>query len=737
MLKRKKTSPHLTMSSSEPEMEIKQIKPVTRKRKDVVLADGSKTLNVSDGDRIIVKIEANLEEVGFHEEKWKTPSNGKKQSFYAIAKIDKVEIRKDNNTLLYPQPTITPIVFRLADGRTIKIQPTAKDEPALKVPGIEELSHLLAKNAGPQSSKWQRPFHTAVMLNADGRQSDRSFVFVYFSGESEMSEEMLKEQKKAVEGWFPNFISEFKKLLEEHDEREKNKKPEETRKKQKKRLAEDPVTSACEKLKTIPQFDSGGTCWFNALLTTVFFSDGMRKVMASVVPKLKLATKSKKKLEIFKILEDIIAAGEIESNAEQIKKFYESLKPENIIKSLYATNKTLFYFDQNRQPRGGHQAEVYLVQLLEFLRMKERVLFLVKQNNKHYFSRVNLFRFEGRFNKRGEKINLFKVYKQGIQHALHEVNKPKSFVTKKTQIKEREAEREANRKEREAERILLFQEMVDDFDYSEVDAVIVMHKEFDGEGALESPFWGPGVEVDFASTADPNTMTLPDRGHFKIDGLLLSNFNSDACNKSHQISGVSCNGKRYMYNGWLVDNQNKSSCSLFEFDWMKNNKSFCIDREKCNFGEANALDMCFNIEKNASHVFVFDPTREVQAAGGGASAGNAPSVKTVEDANAAGKADDELLRLLAKSLYITPPHVTPVIVSSGTRNLKLLLSCNDNASEEMASDLDLDSTARSYQHLMDVDEMRNKLARVKKENTEIQAFCDDLLAWSVVAENKA
>ena len=71
--------------------------------------------------------------------------------------------------------------------------------------------------------------------------------------------------------------------------------------------------------------------------------------MASVIPKLKLATTSEKKRAIFKVLEDIIAAGELESNAEHIKKFYESLKPENIIKLLHATNKTIFYFDQNRQ----------------------------------------------------------------------------------------------------------------------------------------------------------------------------------------------------------------------------------------------------------------------------------------------------------------------------------------------------------------------------------------------------
>jgi hypothetical protein len=222
MLKRKKTSPHLTMSSSQPEI---KIKPVTGKS-NVKLADGSKTLNVSDGDRIIVKIEANLEEVGFYKEEWKTPtSDGKKKSFYAIAEIDKVEIRKDNKTLLYPQPTIKPIVFHLDDGRKIKIQPTAEDEPAQKVPGIEGWSHLLTKTASPYSSgKWQRPFHTAVMLDADEEQSDRSFVFVYFSGKSEMNEKMLTEQKKAVEGWFPEFISKFKKLLKEHEEEQETKK---------------------------------------------------------------------------------------------------------------------------------------------------------------------------------------------------------------------------------------------------------------------------------------------------------------------------------------------------------------------------------------------------------------------------------------------------------------------------------------------------------------------------------
>lgn len=218
-----------------------KINPVTSKRK----VKGSKELNVSDGDRIIVKIEANFEEVGFSKQTWKTPTpDGKKKVFYAIAEIDKVQIfHHKYKTLIHPQPTIKPIAFTLEDGRKIQIQPTDNNEPAQKVPGIGHFSHLIAKTSSPQTTdKWQRPFHTAVMFDAYGRQTDKSFVFVYFSGESAMSEKMLKEQKEAVETWFPNFISAFKKLFEQHEQREIMKKQEEIRKREEhvRKLAEDP-----------------------------------------------------------------------------------------------------------------------------------------------------------------------------------------------------------------------------------------------------------------------------------------------------------------------------------------------------------------------------------------------------------------------------------------------------------------------------------------------------------------
>lgn len=220
---------------------VREINPVTSKRK----VKGTNELNVSDGDRIIVKIEANFEEVGFSGQEWKTPTpDGKKKVFYAIAEIDRVQMfHHIYKTLIHPQPTIKPIVFTLDGGRKIQIQPTDINEPAQKVPGIiENISCLIPKTSSPQTTgKWQRPFHTAVMFDAYGRQTDKSFVFVYFSGESTMSEKMLKNQKEAVETWFPNFISAFKKLFEEHEERERMKKQEEIRKREEhtRKLAED------------------------------------------------------------------------------------------------------------------------------------------------------------------------------------------------------------------------------------------------------------------------------------------------------------------------------------------------------------------------------------------------------------------------------------------------------------------------------------------------------------------
>jgi hypothetical protein len=50
----------------------------------------------------------------------------------------------------------------------------------------------------------------------------------------------------------------------------------------------------------------------------------------------------------------------------------------------------------------------------------------------------------------------------------------------------------------------------------------------------------------------------------------------------HGIAGVTCNGKRYLYNGW-VNKKTKLPCPLIEFDWFSKTDDFCIDSTNCQF----------------------------------------------------------------------------------------------------------------------------------------------------------
>lgn len=212
-----------------------EIKAVTSKR---IVNKKPRTLNLKQGDKIIVKIVANMDEFGFHKKmkeyvKQKNPKPT--NSFYAIAKIKEVERLTGHKFgtpyLAFPQPTIEPIEIELEDNnKKIRIRATDKEKDkdesnALRnVKNYDGFSHLLTKSACKNdTSKIDCPYHTAVVV--DGQNEGRkNFVFVHFSGEKEMTEKMKQDQKKAVNGWFKNYIFDFDYLFRIHKrvkEREK------------------------------------------------------------------------------------------------------------------------------------------------------------------------------------------------------------------------------------------------------------------------------------------------------------------------------------------------------------------------------------------------------------------------------------------------------------------------------------------------------------------------------------
>jgi len=96
-----------------------------------------------------------------------------------------------------------------------------------------------------------------------------------------------------------------------------------------------------------------------------------------------------------------------------------------------------------------------------------------------------------------------------------------------------------------------------------------------------------------------------------VDSLILANYNT-SCG-GHEIAGVTCNGQRYMYNGWLNTTKdaamkkqvfNKLPCPLMKYDWTKKTQNFCLDTKKCrlHFGDKSKEEhahMCFNFSRGS------------------------------------------------------------------------------------------------------------------------------------------
>jgi hypothetical protein len=92
---------------------------------------------------------------------------------------------------------------------------------------------------------------------------------------------------------------------------------------------------------------------------------------------------------------------------------------------------------------------------------------------------------------------------------------------------------------------------------------------------------------------------------FKVDALLLHNFNVDECKTSHSIAGVTCDNELYMYNGWnkktkdpgmIVGYKSVDACKLMKFDWMSSPNNFCLNSKDCTLDDSDGSNgLCFNV----------------------------------------------------------------------------------------------------------------------------------------------
>lgn len=305
----------------------------------------------------------------------------------------------------------------------------------------------------------------------------------------------------------------------------------------------------CKRLVYWSQY--GPTCWFNALLMATLYSQRSRSVVLRSIDTLD------DKIKIYKIFKHILKYKYVKSKKpEKDIKFFADIKPEKILKMLnnYKSKKFMFKYDKVH----GFNADLYIkrfykllnVDCMMLLRMRNRVIY-DPANHVESFQRTNQVL----------KANYTMKTKLYMQNQLSRT--PDVLIVR----------------------------TMDNLDDSSFNNYVATN---------------PINRIFLKSNRDSIRYN---NAEYELDAVILNNWNE--VKNNHSICGITCNGERYVYNGWTIKTSDaamqksvnrKLPCELMKFNWnIKENVPFCLNNKLCKldivYGDDPPKDLCFSFNK--------------------------------------------------------------------------------------------------------------------------------------------
>jgi len=325
----------------------------------------------------------------------------------------------------------------------------------------------------------------------------------------------------------------------------------------------------CSNIAVIPQFE--GTCWFNAILMSSFYSQEMRKLM------IKQSKTWDKRNNFFKFLKTILKNSYDVREKKNLELFHK-IKPEILllkmlnmydIKLKEAILKTHFGWDM-------FYISLFLKNLgINVLDITYTNFNLYNELKKDFF--INTFDIK----------NIIKL------------NDNKAFDYKKHFNETRESIKNIPD-------VLLFKidmNLFNDlYDFANSNESIIFNI------FLRDVYF---EDVDFNQFLNFSRIINFNGHQYILDNILLGDYN--VFNSKHAIVGITCNNNRYVYNGWnsktndpsFKNKGNINPCSLMKFDWLlEKEKEFCLNAKDCKLDDKNEKDLCFSFNKGY-RIFVY------------------------------------------------------------------------------------------------------------------------------------
>jgi len=333
------------------------------------------------------------------------------------------------------------------------------------------------------------------------------------------------------------------------------------------------MPSKCENVISLKQY--GPTCWFNAILMAVLYSEGSRKLL------LEKSESWDKTIKVFRTLAFILKNKYLRTdNISQDYAYFDKVRPEHILKQLHQYNRKKFH--ELKIFRYGYYSSLYIRKIYKLLGAK--VLFLDLVNDKLFYSRHNNVT-------RIDTSASFIIQDKPILTILKHFEDPDVIIIR-----------------------MLSQG--DDIDFTpyplHYDLYYLLDNNYITEKTYNSLFrLGKNI------TYKDDTYTQ--------DSVLLTNWNNMHLKKGHSITGITCEKERYVYNGWtrttIDPNMKKTSediedieipCEIMKFDWdIHKNTNFCLNLQKCILDtmKIDVKDLCFSFNKGRREIIYIKNTK--------------------------------------------------------------------------------------------------------------------------------
>ena len=338
----------------------------------------------------------------------------------------------------------------------------------------------------------------------------------------------------------------------------------------------------CNKVVTIPQFI--GTCWFNAILMAILYSQNSRKLLLHD----NIYEKEKGKNRLYRVINDILLDNYI--TRENGIKYFNVLKPENIITSYLPDIDKM---NKKFMLKRGWYFYIYLPKFLTVL--GKSCMTLDRYKGEHYINLLKIFDFyKTKLTGHGVHIKLLPNYQQLL---LEQKTNPDYLIVNRLTNNDTEKDNALDAMIRTVD----------------VESIIGNNKINLNNMKLKN------TGKRFKGLDNLEKIIEYNGDTYVLDSCLLANYNKTSRGNNHAICGISCKNNKYVYNGWMRTTNDPSivdkslfkhdnmPCELMKYDWDVNNprNKFCLNHRLCQLpmiDKTVKYDLCFSFGKGVRSV---------------------------------------------------------------------------------------------------------------------------------------